>query len=182
MLKLGVQTPETPSTDVDGKSKTASAHSESLKVNDGSKFGMIVMVSLTEFAHAPRTVLLSGLNVYVALERLLKAGVQVPARPLSLDIGRVNELPSHKLFAKKKLGVTGGTITTACCVETRQVAILLASGVNVYVALFWLSKAGDHVPEMEFVETVGNVSCPFKQTESIKLNAGTVDEIILTVC
>ena len=59
-MKLGVQTPETPSWDVDGKSKTASAHSESLKVNDGSKFGMMVMVSLTEFAHAPRTVLISG--------------------------------------------------------------------------------------------------------------------------
>lgn len=44
MLKLGVHTPETPSTDVDGKSKTAAAHSESLNVNDGSKFGMIVMV------------------------------------------------------------------------------------------------------------------------------------------
>jgi hypothetical protein len=55
-------------------------------------------------------------------------------------------------------------------------------GVNVYVALFWLSKAGDHVPVMELSETVGNVSCPFKQTESIKLNVGTVDGIILTVC
>ena len=62
MLKLGVHTPETPSWDVDGKSNTASAHSESLKVNDGSRFGMIVMVSFTEFAHAPRTVLTSGLN------------------------------------------------------------------------------------------------------------------------
>ena len=55
-------------------------------------------------------------------------------------------------------------------------------GVNVYVALFWLSKAGDHVPEMEFVETVGSVSCPFKQMESSKLKVGTVDGIIFTVC
>ena len=117
--------------DVDGKSKTASAQSESLKVNDGSKFGMIVIVSFTEFAHAPRTVLLSGLNVYVALERLLKVGVQVPAMPLSLNIGRVNELPSHKLFTKEKFGVVGGTITTSCCVETRHVAMLLLSGVKV---------------------------------------------------
>ena len=55
-------------------------------------------------------------------------------------------------------------------------------GVNEYVALFWLSKAGDHVPEMELSETVGNVSCPFKQMESSKLKVGTVDGIIFTVC
>ena len=182
MLKDGVHTPETPSVDVDGKSKTASAQSESLNVNDGSKFGMIVMVSLTEFAHAPRTVLPSGLNVYVALERLLKAGVQVPEMLFKLVVGKTNEVPSHKLFTKEKLGVVGGTITTACCVDTRQDALLLLSGVNVYVALFWLLNAGDHVPEMEFVETVGKVSCPFKQMESSKLKVGTVDGIIFTVC
>ena len=55
-------------------------------------------------------------------------------------------------------------------------------GVNVYVVLFWLSKAGDQVPEMEFVETAGKVSCPFKQMESSKLKVGTVDGIIFTVC
>ena len=55
-------------------------------------------------------------------------------------------------------------------------------GVNVYVVLFWLSKAGDQVPEIEFVETVGNKSCPFKQMESSKLKVGTVDGIIFTVC
>ena len=59
---------------------------------------------------------------------------------------------------------------------------MLASGVNVYVALFWLSKAGDHVPEIKLSETVGNVSCPFKQMESSKLKVGTVDGIIFTVC
>ena len=181
-MKLGVQTPETPSWDVDGKSKTASAHSESLKVNDGSKFGMMVMVSFTELAHAPRTVLLSGLKVYVALETLLKAGVQVPEMLFKLVEGKTNADPSHKLFTKEKLGVVGGTITTACCVETRHVAVLLLSGVNVYVALFWLSKAGVHAPEMEFVESVGNVSCPFKQMESSKLKVGTVDGMMFTVC
>ena len=102
--------------------------------------------------------------------------------PLSLNIGRVNELPSHKLFTREKLGAVGGTMTTSCCVEATQVAVLFRSGVNVYVALFWLSKAGDHVPEMEFVETVGNVSCPFKQMESSKLKVGTVDGMIFTVC
>ena len=35
---------------------------------------------------------------------------------------------------------------------------------------------------MEFVETVGKVSCPFKQMESNKLKVGTVDGIIFTVC
>lgn len=99
-----------------------------------------------------------------------------------LVVGKTKEVPSHKLFTKEKLGVTGGTITTACCIETRQVAMLLLSGVNVYVALFWLSKAGVHVPEMEFVESVGNVSCPFKQMESSKLKVGTVDGIMFTVC
>ena len=143
---------------------------------------MIVIVSLTEFAHAPRTVLLSGLKVYVALERLLKAGVQVPEMLFKLVVGKTNEVPSHKLFAKEKLGVVGGTITTACCVDTRQDALLLLSGVNVYVALFWLLNAGDHVPEMEFVETVGKVSCPFKQMESSKLKVGTVDGMMFTVC
>ena len=59
---------------------------------------------------------------------------------------------------------------------------MLASGVNVYVALFWLSKAGAHAPEMEFVESVGNVSCPFKQMESSKLKVGTVDGMMFNVC
>lgn len=55
-------------------------------------------------------------------------------------------------------------------------------GVKVYVALFWLSKAGDHVPVMELSETVGNVSCPLIQMESSKLKAGTVDGMMFTVC
>ncbi len=113
---------------------------------------------------------------------MLKAGVQVPKIPLVLVVGKTNEDPSHTLFTKEKFGVLGGTITTLSCAETRHVAVLLASGVKVYVALFWLSKAGDHVPEMELSETVGNGSCPFKQMESNKLNAGTVDGMMFTVC
>jgi hypothetical protein len=99
-----------------------------------------------------------------------------------LVVGKTNDDPSHKLFAKEKFGVLGGTITTLCCAETRHVAVLLASGVKVYVALFWLSKTGDHVPEMELSETVGKVSCPLMQMESNKLNAGTVDGMMFTVC
>ena len=102
--------------------------------------------------------------------------------PLILVVGKANEVPSHKLLTKEKLGVVCGTITTVCCVEKRQDAVLLLSGVKVYVALFWLSKAGDHVPVMELSETVGKVSCPLKQMESIKLKVGTVDGIIFTVC
>ena len=56
--------------------------------------------------------------------------------PLSLTAGRVKVLPAHKLFTKEKEGAVGGTITTACCVETRHVAVLLLPGVKVYVALF----------------------------------------------
>ena len=102
--------------------------------------------------------------------------------PLSLTVGKVKALPSHKLFTKEKEGVVGGTITTACCAETRHVVVLLASGVKVYVALFWLSKAGDHEPEMELSETVGNVNCPFKQMESSRVNVGRVEGITVSVC
>ena len=182
LLKVGVQIPVIPSMETSGKLNIASSHKESAKLKLGERVEMIVIVSFTDDAHAQSTVLVSGLNVYVALERLLKAGVQVPERPLVLTVGKVKALPSHKLFTKEKFGVIGGTITTVCCVEKRQVAVLLLSGVKVYIALFWLSKAGDHVPEMEFMETVGNVSCPFKQMESSKLKVGTVDGIILTVC
>lgn len=112
----------------------------------------------------------------------MNAGVQVPEMPLILVVGKTNDVPSHKLFKREKFGVIGGTITTVCCVEKRQVAVLLLSGVKVYIALFWLSKAGDHVPEMEFMEIIGNVSCPFKQMESSKLKVGIVDGIIFTVC
>ena len=66
----------------------------------------------------------------------MKAGVQVPEMLFKLVVGKTNEVPSHKLFTTEKFGVVGGTITTACCIETRQVAMLLLSGVNVYVALF----------------------------------------------
>ena len=96
--------------------------------------------------------------MYVALVWLLKAGVQVPKMPLILVVGKTNDDPSHKLFTREKLGAVGGTMTTSCCVEATQVAVLFRSGVNVYVALFWLSKAGDHVPEMELSETVGKVN------------------------
>ena len=88
----------------------------------------------------------------------MNAGVQVPEMPLILVVGKTNDDPSHKLFTREKLGAVGGTMTTSCCVEATQVAVLFRSGVNVYVALFWLSKAGDHVPEMELSETVGKVN------------------------
>jgi hypothetical protein len=78
--------------------------------------------------------------------------------PLILVVGKTNDAPSHKLFTKEKLGVVGGTMTTSCCVEETQVAVLFRSGVNVYVALFWLLKTGDHVPVMELSETVGKVN------------------------
>ena len=44
----------------------------------------------------------------------MKAGVQVPEMLFKLVVGKTNEVPSHKLFAKEKLGVVGGTITTSC--------------------------------------------------------------------
>ena len=113
---------------------------------------------------------------------MLKAGVQVPEIPLLLVVGKTNEDPSHTLFKKEKFGVLGGTITSSCCAKTRHVAVLLASGVKVYIALFWLSKAGDHVPEMELSETDGNVNCPLMQMESSKLKVGTVDGMMFTVC
>ena len=88
----------------------------------------------------------------------MKAGVQVPEIPLILVVGKTNDDPSHKLFTREKLGAVGGTMTTSCCADATQVVVLFRSGVNVYVALFWLSKAGDHVPEMELSETVGKVN------------------------
>ena len=69
--------------------------------------------------------------MYVALVWLLKAGVQVPEMLFELVVGKTNEEPSHKLFTMEKFGVVGGTMTTSCCVETRHVAVLLLSGVNV---------------------------------------------------
>lgn len=60
MLKVGVQIPVIPSMETSGKLKTASSHKESAKLKLGERVGMIVIVSFTEFAHAPRTVLLSG--------------------------------------------------------------------------------------------------------------------------
>ena len=67
LLKVGVQIPVIPSMETSGKLNTASSHKESTKLKLGERVGMIVIVSFTDDAHAPRTVLISGLNVYVAL-------------------------------------------------------------------------------------------------------------------
>ena len=96
----------------------------------------------------------------MAVAALLKAGDQVPVIPFVEVAGSGSGAPGHTEIALK-VGVTKGvTVTVNVVVEAHCPAL----GVNVYVAVAALLKAGDQVPVMLLDEVVGSGSAAPAQT------------------
>ena len=75
-----------------------------------------------------------------------------------LVAGSVNELPAHTGVICVKSGMMAFVMVT---VIVAVVAQTFAAGVNVYVVVALVFIAGDHVPEIPFVDVAGKVNdCP----------------------
>ena len=119
-------------------------------VNVGVTFGFTVIVRVVVVAHCPAV----GVNVYVVVVVLSKAGDQVPVMPL-LEV-----VSSGDRVAPEQIGATavnvGVTFGLTVIVNVAVVAHCPAVGVNVYVVVVVLSKAGAQVPVIPLLEVVGN--------------------------
>jgi len=96
----------------------------------------------------------SGVKVYVVVVVLSSAGAQVPVMPLVEVVG------NGAIVAPEHIGATavnvGVILELTTIVMVAVVAHWPAVGVNVYVVVVVLSKAGAHVPVIPLVEVVGN--------------------------
>ena len=85
---------------------------------------------------------------------LFRAGDQVPVIPLVEVVGKADNTAPEQIAATwVKVGVTFGVTVI---VKVAVVAHCPTVGVNVYVVVAVLFKAGDHVPVMPLIEVVGN--------------------------
>jgi hypothetical protein len=143
-----------------------------VKVGVTAVFTVIVNVAVV--AHWPG----SGVNVYVVVTVLSKVGDQVPVMPLVEVVGNAARVAPEQIGATA-LNV-GVMLVLTVIVNVVVVAHWPGSGVNVYVVVTVLSKAGDQVPVMPLLEVVGNADkvAP-EQIGATALNVGVV--LVLTV-
>jgi hypothetical protein len=138
-------------------------------VKVGRIFGFTVMLRVAVVAHCPAV----GVNVYVVVVVLSKAGDQVPVYPLREVVGKaVNVPPSHIGATAVKVGrIFGFTVMLRVAV----VAHCPAVGVNVYVVVVVLSKVGDQVPVYPLREVVGKaVNVPPSHIGATAVNVGSI--------
>jgi hypothetical protein len=124
--------------------------------------------------------LAAGVNVYVVVFVLSRAGLQLPVMLFSDVVGKaVNVVPSHIAGTEANVGVTFGFTTM---VSIAVVAHWPLDGVNVYVVVAVLFNAGDQVPVMPFCEVVGKGdSVSPEQIGATVLNVGVMTGSIFTV-
>jgi phage terminase large subunit len=116
----------------------------------GVGFGFTVMVNVVVVAQRPAV----GVNVYIVVVVLFNAGAHVPVMPFKEVVGNaVNVAPEQIAATGLNVGVTFGFTVM---VNVVVVAHWPAVGVNVYVVVVVLFKAGAHVPVIPFKEVVGN--------------------------
>jgi len=104
---------------------------------------------------------------------LFSAGVQVPVMPLLEVVGNAVSVAPEQIGATAvNVGVMFGLTVI---VKVVVVAHCPAVGVNVYVVVVVLSKAGDQVPVMPLLEVVGNaVSVAPEQIGATAVNVGVI--------
>ena len=104
---------------------------------------------------------------------LFKAGAQVPVMPLLEVVGNAVSVAPEQIGATAvNVGVMFGLTVI---VKVVVVAHCPAVGVNVYVVVVVLSKAGDQVPVMPLLEVVGNaVSVAPEQIGATAVNVGVI--------
>ena len=103
---------------------------------------------------------------------LLIAGAQVPVTAFVEVVGRLKLPPLQIAEICVNVGTVLGLTVTESEAVVAQPALV---GVNVYVVVAVLFTAGDHVPEIEFVDVAGNVNTSPLQIGAIGLNVGVVD-------
>ena len=119
----------------------------------GKAFTVIVIVVVVAHVGAAVDV---GVNVYVVVDVLFNAGDQLPAMELFEVVGNALKVPPEQIAATwVNVGVVNGFTVIVIVVVVAHVGDAVDVGVNVYVVVAVLFKAGDHVPEILFVEVVG---------------------------
>jgi hypothetical protein len=94
LLSTGDQVPVTPLVEVVGNaSKVAPEQIGATAVNVGVIFGLTVIVNVAVVAHCPAV----GVNVYVVVVVLSKAGDQVPVIPLFDVVGNAVRVPPAQI-------------------------------------------------------------------------------------
>ena len=121
-----------------------------IAVNVGVTLEVTVRVKVVVVAHCPG----SGVNVYVVVVVLSSAGAHVPVMPLLEVVGSgARVAPEHIGATAVKAGVV---LLFTVMVKVVVVAHCPGSGVNVYVVVVVLSKAGDQFPIIPLLEVVGS--------------------------
>lgn len=172
---VGDQIPVINSTEVVGRTGETSPVQilvENPKV--GVTIGLTVIVNVGDVAQIPGV----GVNVYVVVVALFKAGDQLPVIPLISVVGNALRAPPAQIGATgANSGVAfGKTLTVIVAV----VAHCPVEGVNVYVVVAVVFGAGDHVPVIPFTELVGNVKVAPEQIGAIALKNGMTFGVTVT--
>ena len=175
LLSAGAQVPVIPLFEVVGNGdKVAPEHIGATAVNVGVTFGLTIIDKVAVVAHCPAV----GVNVYVVVVVLSKAGAQLPVIPLFEVVGNGVKVAPEQIGATAvNVGVTFG-LTVIVIVAV--VAHCPAVGVNVYVVVVVLSKAGDHKPVMPLLDVIGRADkvAPV-QIGAIAVNVGAT--LVFTV-
>lgn len=126
LFNAGLQVPFTPFVDVVGKAfNAAPAQIGATGANAGVSTGFTTIVIVAGTAHCPAV----GVNVYVVVAVLFRAGVQVPAMLLAEVVGNAfNVAPAQMGPTCVKVGVV---LLLICMVMVAEVAHCPAAGVNV---------------------------------------------------
>jgi hypothetical protein len=170
LFNTGAQVPEIPLLDVVGKAVNgAPAQIGATAVNVGVIFELMVIVSVVVVAHVPAV----GVNVYVVVAVLFKAGAQVPVMPLLEVVGSADRVsPSQIGGTALNVGVI---LELTVMINVVVVAHKPAVGVNVYVVVAVLFKAGDQAPVIPLLEVVGSADkVPPSQIGATALNVGVI--------
>ena len=149
----GAQVPETPFVEVVGKVNVPPTQIGAIAANVGVTLGFTVTVNVAVVPHCPA----NGVNVYVVVVVLFIAGDHVPVMPFVDVVGKV-KLPPLQIGAMgANCVVTDGVTVT---VRVAANAHCPEVGVNVYVVVALLLKAGLQVPLILFIDVVGNDTVP----------------------
>jgi hypothetical protein len=151
-------------------------HIGATAVNVGVILGFTVIINVVEVAHCP----LVGVNVYVVVAVLFKAGAQVPLKPLLDVVGKADKTPPEQIAAT---AVNVGVILVLTVIVKVVVeAHCPVVGVNVYVVVAVLFNAGAQVPVYPLLEVVGKADkTPPEHIGATAVNVGVILELTVMV-
>ena len=120
-----------------------------------------------------------GVKVYVVVAVLFNAGAHVPVKLLLEVVGNADNTAPEQIGATalKVGGIFGLTVIVKVAVVAHNPEV----GVNVYVVVAVLIKAGDQVPVTPLLDVVGNGgNAAPEQMGDIGENTGVMTGIIVT--